>query len=224
MLAPRRIPVIGQSQPLPRPEEANSEGLVAVGGGLSVRRLREAYAKGMFPWSSAPVSWWSPDPRAVFDLERGVHVSRRLGQKIRQARYRVTRDRAFERVVEACALVPRSDDGTWISPAIIKAYVRLHEEGHAHSLEVWTPGGELAGGIYGVASGGCFSGESMFHVETDASKLALFHLVEHLRGRGFKLFDAQVINPFTRRMGAVEVAREEFLRRLAEARRVQANF
>jgi leucyl/phenylalanyl-tRNA--protein transferase len=195
-----------------------------VGGGLSVERLREAYSKGMFPWSATPVSWWSPDPRAVFDLEAGVRVSRRLRQKIRQGRYRVMRDRAFRAVIEACAQVPRTDDGTWISPSIVSAYEKLYEAGDAHSVEIWTPEGKLAGGIYGVASGACFSGESMFHFETDASKLALYHLAEHLRERGFELFDVQVINAFTRRMGARNLPRAEFLKRLRQARKAQANF
>ncbi len=224
MLAPRRIPVLSAKNPLPDPDKANAQGLVAVGGGLSVERLREAYAKGLFPWSAAPVSWWSPDPRAIFDLDRGLRVSRRLAQKIRQGRYRITRDQAFHRVVEACARVPRADDGSWISPAIAEAYRELHQAGDAHSLEVWDREGKLAGGIYGVACGGAFSGESMFHFQTDASKLALHHLVEHLRERGFTLFDAQVINPFTRRMGAVEISRRQFLRRLERARPIQAKF
>lgn len=218
------IPVLGLNDPLPDPSRADPEGLVAVGGGLSVERLREAYSKGMFPWSATPVSWWSPDPRAVFDLQAGVRVSRRLEQKIRQGRYTVTRDRAFPAVIEACSKVPRTDDGTWISPLIVSAYVKLQEAGDAHSVEIWNSQGKLAGGIYGVASGGCFSGESMFHFETDASKLALYHLVEHLRERDFTLFDAQVINSFTRRMGAREIPRAQFLKRLGEARRAQANF
>jgi leucyl/phenylalanyl-tRNA--protein transferase len=195
-----------------------------VGGGLSVERLREAYAKGMFPWSATPVTWWSPDPRAVFDLASGVRVSRRLSQKIRQARYEVTQDVAFREVIEACARVPRADGGTWISRPILEAYCRLHTAGHAHSLEVWNEQGELTGGIYGVAFGGCFSGESMFHHEPDASKLALYHLAAHLQKRGFTLFDAQVLNPFTQSMGAVEIPRQEYLERLRAALRAQANF
>ena len=224
MRAPHRIPVIGPADPLPDPERGNAEGLVAVGGGLSVERLREAYSKGLFPWSSAPVSWWSPDPRAIFELDAGVRVSRRLAQKIRQRRYRVTRDQAFGEVIEACAQVPRRDDGSWISPAIVDAYMRLHEAGDAHSLEVWNEQGMLVGGVYGVALGAAFSGESMFHLQPDASKLALYHLAEHLRERGFTLFDAQVMNSFTRQMGAVDVSRSEFLARLRESREAQAIF
>ena len=224
MFAFNGIPFLGRGDPLPDPARANAEGLVAAGGGLSVERLREAYSKGLFPWSATPVTWWSPDPRAVFDLAAGARVSRRLRQKIRQGRYRVTRDTAFRAVIKACARVPRSDDGTWISRPILKAYVRLHEAGDAHSLEIWNERDELAGGIYGVVCGGCFSGESMFHHEADASKLALYHLAEHLRERGFTLFDAQVLNPFTASMGAVEMPREAFLQQLELARRLQANF
>jgi leucyl/phenylalanyl-tRNA--protein transferase len=225
LFAPDRIPVLGPLDPLPDAAGANQEGLVAIGGGLSVERLQEAYAHGLFPWSATPVSWWSPDPRAILDLEPGVRVSRRLKQKIRQARYTVTRDQAFRDVITACARVKRADGGgAWISPPILKAYIRLYEAGDAHSLEIWNSQGLLAGGIYGVASGGCFSGESMFHHETDASKLAFYHLGEHLRERGFLLFDAQVLNPFTREMGATEIPRHEFLARLREARLAQAKF
>jgi leucyl/phenylalanyl-tRNA--protein transferase len=224
VLAPHRIPILGPRDPLPDAGQANAEGLVAAGGGLSVERLREAYAKGMFPWSAAPVTWWSPDPRAVVEITAGVRVSRRLRQKIRQGRYRVTRDQAFRQVVQACAQVPRSDGETWISPAIAEAYVQLHAAGDAHSLEIWNENGALTGGIYGVALAGCFSGESMFHRETDASKLALYHLTEHLRERGFLLFDAQVLNPFTRSMGAVEVPRSRFLAQLSQALQARANY
>jgi leucyl/phenylalanyl-tRNA--protein transferase len=224
VLAPHRIPILGPDDPLPDAAQANAEGLVAAGGGLSVERLREAYAKGMFPWSATPITWWSPDPRAVIDLAAGVRASRRLKQKVRQGRYRVTRDNAFRQVIEACARAPRADGGTWISPPIVTAYIRLHEAGSAHSVEIWSEQGALAGGIYGVVCGGCFSGESMFHREADASKLALYHLAEHLRDRGFTLFDAQVLNTFTRSMGAKEIPRAEFLRRLRGASQVQANF
>ena len=224
MFAPDRIPILRPGDPLPDADRANAEGLVAIGGDLSVERLRDAYAKGLFPWSAAPVSWWSPDPRAVFDLSSGVRASRRLQQKIRQARYRVTRDQAFRAVIEACARVPRADGGTWIAPPILEAYVRLHEAGDAHSVEIWNEGGSLAGGIYGIVTGACFSGESMFHVEADASKLALYHLADHLRKQGFLLFDAQVLNPFTQTMGAIEISRREFLARLRDARKHPAPF
>lgn len=216
-------PVLSASDPLPDPRQARPDGLVAVGGGLSVARLREAYRKGIFPWSTDPETWWSPDPRAVIDLERGIHISRRLAQKLRQGRFEVSRDRAFRQVMEACGRTRAGQDSSWISPALTDAYVALHEAGDAHSVEVWRDG-LLAGGIYGVAAGGAFAGESMFHDEADASKIALASLADHLRRRGFVLFDVQVANPFTRRMGAEEIPRREFLGRLKEALAADAAF
>ena len=195
---------------------ARPDGLVAVGGGLSVARLRQAYRQGIFPRSADPETWWSPDPRAVIDLVRGVRVSRRLAQKLRQGRFEVTRDRAFRQVMEACGGKRDGQDSSWISPALTQAYVALHEAGDAHSVEVWLDGG-LVGGIYGVAAGGAFAGESMFHHEADASKIALASLAEHLKGQGFVLFDVQVANPFTSQMGAEEIPRREFLGRLRKA-------
>ena len=213
-------PILSDRDPLPDAETASPEGLVAVGGGLSVERLREAYSKGMFPWSSAPPTWWSPDPRAILPLN-GLRLPRRLAQKIRQGRFQVTFDRAFDDVIGECARQPRRGETTWISPGLVAAYRALHRAGDAHSAEAWSADGRLAGGIYGVASGGAFAGESMFHTETDASKIALHALIERLRECGFVLFDAQVINPFTRQMGAVEIPRREFLERLQRAREVQ---
>ncbi len=212
-LAPR---VLSASDPLPDPAAARPDGLVAVGGGLSVARLREAYRKGIFPWSADPETWWSPDPRALINLERGVHISRRLAQKLRQGRFEVSRDRAFRQVMEACGGEREGQDSTWIGPALIDAYVALHEAGDAHSVEVWREG-RLVGGIYGVAAGGAFAGESMFHREADASKIALASLADHLNRQGFVLFDVQVANPFTRQMGAEEIPRREFLGRLRKA-------
>ncbi len=218
--APR---ILSAADPLPDPCEARPDGLVAVGGGLSVARLREAYRKGIFPWSANPETWWSPDPRAIIDLSRGVRVSRRLAQKLRQGRFEVSRDRAFRQVMEACSGKRAAQDSTWISPALIRAYVALHEAGDAHSVEAWLDG-RLVGGIYGVAVGGAFAGESMFHRETDASKVALVALAQHLRRRGFLLFDVQVANPFTRQMGAEEMPRREFLGRLRKALAADAAF
>jgi len=208
--------------PLPDPASANEDGLVAVGGDLSVERLREAYSNGIFPWSAAPPTWWSPDPRAVIELDQ-LSVSRRLRQKLRQGRFRATFDRAFDRVILGCARAPRADDGTWISPSLAGAYSRFHRAGFAHSVEIWNEE-DLVGGIYGVALGGVFAGESMFHTESDASKAALYYLVEHLRDRGFVLFDVQVANAFTLQMGATEISRDEFLRRLRAGLAVEATF
>lgn len=214
--------VLGEADPLPDPANCSPEGLAAIGGGLSVERLVEAYSKGLFPWSADPVTWWSPDPRAVIPLD-GLRVSRRLLQRIRQGSYRIEVNTAFRRVMLACARPRRPGETTWIAPCLVDAYERLHRAGYAHSIEVWRDR-RLAGGVYGVAVGAMFAGESMFHAEPDASKIALYHLVERLCERGFVLFDAQAANPFTLRMGAVEIPRSEFLERLRNAAARTASF
>jgi leucyl/phenylalanyl-tRNA---protein transferase len=192
---------------------ATKNGLVAIGGDLSVERLLLAYRHGIFPWSVNPVTWWSPEPRAIFELKH-FHVPRSLARTLRQQRFTVTRDDAFQQVMEGCAA--RRRDGNWITPEFVEAYTELHRAGHAHSLECWQ-GDELAGGIYGVAVGGFFAGESMFHRVSEASKVALFHLVEHLRARDFSLLDIQMLTPITERLGAITIPRAEYLRRLAKA-------
>lgn len=206
----------------PDPRLADAEGLVAVGGDLSVPRLLLAYRSGIFPWTANPVTWWSPDPRGIFELDR-FHVSRSLARVLRQERFRVTRDQAFRQVMEGCAEPAPGRESTWISPEFLEAYTRLHAEGHAHSLECWQ-GEELVGGLYGVAIGGFFAGESMFHRAADASKAALFHLVEHLRRREFLLFDVQMLTPITRQLGAVNISRAEYLKRLARATEANTAF
>jgi leucyl/phenylalanyl-tRNA--protein transferase len=189
--------------------------LVAVGGDLSAERLRLAYRSGLFPWTDTPITWWSPDPRAIFELDR-LHVSASLARTLRRQRFAVTVDRALRAVMEGCAEPGPGRVGTWITPSFIEAYTALHQEGSAHSVECWR-GDELVGGIYGVALGGLFAGESMFHRVSDASKVALVHLVGRLRQRGFSLFDIQMLTRVTRQMGAVEIPREDYLRRLADA-------
>ncbi|MEY4386561.1 MAG: Leu/Phe-tRNA-protein transferase [Verrucomicrobiota bacterium] len=206
----------------PRAEEANADGLVAVGGDLSIERLLLAYRSGIFPWTVKPISWWSPDPRGIFELET-FHVPRRLAQIIRQHPYEVTRDRAFRAVMEGCAAPAPGRRKTWISNSFIEAYTALHEAGHAHSVECWR-GDELVGGIYGVTVGGLFAGESMFHRADNASKIALVHLVEHLNERGFLLFDIQMVTPATRLLGAVEIPRVEYLKRLNAAVKLKRAF
>ena len=206
----------------PDPRTANADGLVAVGGDLSVPRLLAAYRAGIFPWTVRPVSWWSPNPRGIFELDR-FHVSRSLERVIRKNLFEVTRDTDFRKVMEACAAPRAARDGTWISKTFIEAYCRLHAEGHAHSIECRREG-RLVGGVYGVAIGGLFAGESMFHRESNASKVALFHLVEHLRARGFVLFDIQMLTPITEQLGGVAIPREEYLRRLQSALAVTASF
>ena len=195
-------------------------GLVAVGGDLSVPRLLLAYRSGLFPWTAAPATWWSPDPRGIFELDQ-FHVSRSLARTVRKAGFEITFDRAFREVITACAKTRRP--GGWITPQFISAYTELHEAGHAHSVECWQAG-KLVGGVYGVATGGLFAGESMFHRASDASKVALFHLVGRLRERGFTLFDTQMVTPVTRQLGATEIGRAEYLRRLAAAVTIQAVF
>lgn len=195
-------------------------GLVAVGGDLSVDRLLLAYRSGIFPWTVDPITWWSPDPRGIFELG-GLHVSRSLRRTLRLGRFEVTRDRAFRAVIEGCATAPRR--GAWITEAFVEAYTDLHRQGHAHSVECWL-NGELAGGVYGVAAGGLFAGESMFHRVSDASKVALVHLHDHLVACGYRLFDVQMVTEITGAMGAVEVPREQYLTRLAAAVAVECRF
>ncbi len=199
----------------PDPRTATADGLVAVGGDFSPERLRLAYRHGIFPWTDAPISWWSPDPRGIFELDR-FHVSRSLEKILRKKPYAITRNRAFRQVMEGCAVPDARRGTTWISPKFIEAYTRLHEQGHAHSVECWR-GDELVGGIYGVAVGGLFAGESMFHRADNASKVALHQLVTHLRERQFALFDIQMVTDITRQLGAVEISRAEYLNRLERA-------
>lgn len=199
----------------PNPRTADRRGLVAVGGDLSVPRLLLAYRSGIFPWTFDPITWWSPNPRAIFELD-SFQPLRSLARLLRRNPFAVTRNRAFRAVMEGCATSAPGRETTWITPEFIAAYTRLHELGHAHSVECWQ-GAELVGGIYGVSVGGLFAGESMFHRASNASKVALCHLIAHLRERGFDLFDVQMLTPVTRQLGAVEIPREDYLRRLAGA-------
>jgi leucyl/phenylalanyl-tRNA--protein transferase len=214
--------ILDQHLRFPHPRTADPEGLVAVGGDLSVSRLRLAYRSGIFPWTVNPVSWWSPDPRGIFELDQ-FHVPRSLAKFIRKQPFVVTRDRAFRQVMQGCAAPGPGRGGNWITPEFVEAYTRLHEQGDAHSFECWR-GSELVGGIYGVSFGRCFAGESMFHRATNASKVALFQLVEHLRARGFVLFDIQMLTPITRQLGAMEIPREEYLNRLQTAVQMDCGF
>jgi leucyl/phenylalanyl-tRNA--protein transferase len=206
----------------PSLQTANREGLLALGGDLSVARLLLAYRSGIFPWTDEPLTWWSPDPRAIFELER-FRPPDRLKSKLRTHPFKLTFDRAFAEVIHACAAPAPGRESTWISPRFIDAYIELHRAGHAHSVEVWHEG-KLVGGVYGVAIAGFFAGESMFHRVTDASKIALCHLIDHLRARHFELFDTQVLSPLTARLGAIEIRRREYLDRLAHALRNPARF
>ncbi|MBI2989172.1 MAG: leucyl/phenylalanyl-tRNA--protein transferase [Deltaproteobacteria bacterium] len=202
----------------PPPDHAEPDGLLAVGGDLSSERLLLAYKLGIFPWYSEgqPILWWSPDPRLVLELEE-FHISRRLRQILKKGGFKVTFDKAFKSVIEACASVPREgQDGTWITPEMQAAYIHLHRLGFAHSVESWFDG-ELAGGIYGVSLGRCFFGESMFSYKSNASKVALATLVEQLKAWEFHMLDAQVTTPHLLSLGAKEIPRSIFLKRLGEA-------
>jgi leucyl/phenylalanyl-tRNA--protein transferase len=208
----------GRRSGFPPPEWAREDGLLAVGGDLSVERLLEAYRQGIFPWYEAggPVLWWCPDPRLVLD-PADLRVSRSLRAVLRKGTYSTTFDTAFRRVIRACALSPRKEGpGTWITPEVEAAYTGLSEQGYAHSVETWFEG-ELVGGLYGVLLGRCFFGESMFSRRDDASKVALVALAETLLARDVRLIDCQVASAHLLSLGAVLIPRKEFLRRLGEA-------
>lgn len=202
----------------PPAEQAHSSGLLAVGGDLSSGRLLEAYRRGIFPWYSdnEPILWWSPDPRLILDLDE-FKISRSLRKTLNKQSFRVTFDQVFSKVMQACATVPRrGQPGTWITDEMQEAYTRLHKLGYAHSVETWFED-ELAGGLYGVSLGKAFFGESMFHRRTDASKIALAGLVERLKSWDFHFIDAQMTTEHLLRLGAKELPRRVFLKRLAEA-------
>ena len=193
--------------------ETDPDGLLAIGGDLSETRLLNAYRAGIFPWFSEnqPLLWWSPDPRTLLFPDR-LHVSRSLRKTLRRKVFDVTFDTAFEQVIRHCAVIPRAgQNGTWITNEMLKAYSSLHRQGHAHSVEVWH-GGELAGGLYGVAIGAAFYGESMFSHRTDASKIALVKLVDKLAAAGFLFVDCQVVTGHLLSLGAETVDRTTFLR------------
>lgn len=218
--------ILPPSRFFPPAEQVDAEGLVGFGGELTPEWLLDAYRHGIFPWPigqlDSPVAWWSPDPRAIIDLDR-FHVPRRLRRTCRSGRFDVTRDRDFDGVIGGCATGPGRAGGTWITDEMIEAYTRMHRLGHAHSVEVWHEG-RLAGGVYGLAIAGLFAAESKFYRVRDASKVALVHLVEHLRGRGYKLLDVQQFTPHTGQFGAIEIPRRRYLNRLAVALDKPATF
>jgi leucyl/phenylalanyl-tRNA--protein transferase len=209
----------------PPADRASPEGLVFVGGELSVVRLLDGYRHGIFPWPAypgEPMLWWTPDPRAILPLD-GMYVSRRLERRLKSGAFELRANTAFVRVIESCATGPGRERGTWLTPEMIDAYSRLHELGHAHSVEAWRDG-RLVGGVYGVAIGGFFSAESMFYRERDASKAALARLVAHLNARGYDLLDVQQWTPHTGRLGVIEIPRREYLHRLAAAVEMPVTF
>ena len=204
------------NQPFPHPDRALTEpdGLLAAGGNLTPRRLLRAYRMGIFPWYSAdqPILWWSPDPRLVL-LPECLKVSRSLRKTLRKRVFTITADTAFEQVVAACAGPRQGEPGTWITSEMYRAYCRLHRLGHAHSIETWQQG-ELVGGLYGVALGQVFYGESMFSWISDASKIALVALTAQLQRWEFAVIDCQVTTAHLLSMGAVDIPRSSFLQLL----------
>jgi leucyl/phenylalanyl-tRNA--protein transferase len=207
---PRLADDPGAPFPATRQALKSPNGLLAWGGNLHPQRLLAAYRKGIFPWYSEgqPLLWWSPAPRCVM-FPGEVHLSRRTRRRYNSGRYRLTADSAFGEVIAACAGPRARDRGTWITPELRAAFEHLHRRGHAHSIEVWQED-RLCGGIYGLAIGSAFFGESMFSRSTDASKFALVALCRLLDAWGFGLLDCQVSNPHLRRMGAVEISRARF--------------
>lgn len=190
---------------------ADPNGLLAVGGDLSPQRILEAYRQGIFPWFSEddPILWWSPDPRAIIDTQE-IRINRTLRKFLKKSPYRISLNQAFEEVIEYCADAPFRTEETWILPEMQDAYMQLHKLGHAHSVEVWL-NEELVGGLYGIAIGGFFSGESMFYTKPNASKVALVKLAEILRAHKISFIDCQLSNRFLIDMGCKEVTRGSFV-------------
>lgn len=207
---------------------SDPDGLLAVGGDLEPETLLLAYRQGIFPWPVTDpgsgemiLAWFSPPKRAILDFSE-LHIPRSLERARRKSGFTCTVDQAFSRVIKYCASVPRpsptgTESGTWITPEMTEAYNELHRLGHAHSVETWS-GSRLVGGIYGVAVDGAFAGESMFHFESNASKIALLHLAEHLRSRGLGWMDIQMTTPHLEALGAREISRDAYLNRLEETR------
>ncbi|VXC67228.1 leucyl/phenylalanyl-tRNA-protein transferase [Enterobacterales bacterium 8AC] len=215
----RIVKLSPQSLAFPSPEGAlrDPNGLLAIGGDLTPSRLLAAYERGIFPWYSPgeAILWWSPDPRAVmFPAEH--HVSRSLKRFLRANPFRITLNQDFAAVIAACAYRP--DEGTWIGPEVQQAYLQLHQQGHAHSVEVWQED-KLVGGLYGVAQGALFCGESMFSRTTNASKCALMAFCRHFAAYGGELVDCQVLNAHTASLGAKEIPRRQFLQLLSHLQR-----
>ncbi len=202
------------------PRQAGDEEVVGIGDDLAPETLRWAYRHGIFPWpiDSMPLLWFCPPKRAVLEFDT-LHVPRRLARLRRHCPYTFTLDTAFDRVLDACRAAPRpGQGGTWITPALQKAFAQFHRTGDAHSVEAWDAQGALVGGLYGVASGGAFGGESMFHAAPNASKLALLFLIDHLSAQGVGWMDIQMMTPHMEALGAAHLTRDVFLDKLEAAR------
>lgn len=190
--------------------------IIAFGGEMSVENLRRAYRSGIFPWhiGGLPLPWFCPEKRAILEFAE-LHIPKSLRKEYRKTNFTFTLDKAFRAVIEHCAKVKRQHEtGTWITRQFIESYTHLHEAGDAHSVEVWDENEQLVGGLYGVDMGGVFGGESMFHLRSNASKLALLYLIEHLKTRGATWIDIQVMTPHFEILGAKEIERNEFLCKL----------
>jgi leucyl/phenylalanyl-tRNA---protein transferase len=201
----------------PSPTKANDDGLLAIGGDLAPERLLMAYEMGIFPWFNPddPVLWWSPDPRCVLFLDQ-LRVSKSMRNVLNQKQYTVSVDQQFSKVLDGCSTAPRKENGTWISDEIKQAYLEVHALGMAHSVEVWKEN-ELVGGLYGVSLGNAFFGESMFSMESNASKIGLVYFARALQSWGMEWMDCQIMNPHLKSLGAVEIPRREFLNNLEAA-------
>lgn len=219
------VALLSHPTAFPPATSANEDGLVAVGGDLSPRRVLHAYAAGIFPWpvfEDHMMTWFSPDPRAILPLD-ALHIPRSLKRSLRTAGFSVTFNECFADVLDACRASTTKRPTTWITDNMRDAYVELHRLGYAHSAEVWHDA-QLVGGLYGLALRGLFAGESMFSRATDASKVAVVRTVERLRSNGFRLFDIQQQTPHLKGLGAVEVSRDAYLRQLAQGLRIDARF
>ena len=218
------------STDFPDPAQALTEpnGLLAFGGDLSVERLENAYRRGIFPWFSAnePILWWSPDPRGVLPLD-ALYISKTTRKWLNKSQHSITINHAFDAVITACAAIPRGpivhddgsivENGTWITQTMVNAYQSLHKAKLAHSIEIWDPSGQLVGGLYGIGLNGVFCGESMFHTQTNTSKLAFIALVHHMQQYNGAFIDCQMQNPYLASMGVIEVSRHDYLKQLHSA-------
>ncbi|MGQ9504829.1 MAG: leucyl/phenylalanyl-tRNA--protein transferase [Thermogutta sp.] len=212
------FPFLPPSRFFPAPELADEDGIVAIGGTLHPQLLLDAYSHGIFPWPvdpRTPIVWASPKKRAIFDWGK-IHIPRRLKPIIRRKMFQISINQDFRAVITGCANAPGRRGQTWLTPAMIKAYTQFHDLGFAHSVEV-RQNGTLVGGVYGVAIAGLFAAESMFYRVSNASKVGLLYLLAHLRQRGYTLVDIQMLTPVTESLGAIEISRAEYLRRLAAA-------
>jgi leucyl/phenylalanyl-tRNA---protein transferase len=219
------VQVLGRELRFPPAWTASRDGLVAVGGDLSIERLLLAYRSGIFPWpifEDELMTWFSPDPRTILELD-AFHASKSLLKVMRKDIFEVTVNRDFVEVISGCAEPSEGRMSTWITPELKKAYIALHRAGHAHSVEVWREG-RVIGGLYGVAIGGFFAGESMFSRESNASKIALHHLVERLKARGYCLLDTQTTTQHLKALGAIEIPRSAYLKRLKVALELRCTF